>query len=302
LGTYGELILANELIRQAGLSQHPFSILGTEQKLEDAIARLPENHPRRLVFRREIANIRTAAGSAAKQLLQEAEPARLVAVRHTPQEWRQGRTGDLVLTFDGRPAEPVSVKTDKSSKAAVSEGQTPHIGPKWAERYFRVSDKEFAEIMGDLGFGSIAELKSNFLNVARFVAEVLIRKLGIVNGSPTDFTNAKPTDLDAVKYLLRQLLAYKHGGDHSRVIVLSRATGDVTWESLLDSIDVDALTLDRVSFRPSKPRKGRSIGSEFAVKVDGRAVVTFQVKHKRGTAHGTVRETEFGDITTRLLI
>jgi len=70
----------------------------------------------------------------------------------------------------------------------------------------------------------------------------------------------------------------------------------------LDTVDIDSLTSSEVSFRPSRPKFGRRVGSEFAVKVDGRAVVTFQVKHQRGAVHGTAREQEFRDITTRLTL
>jgi hypothetical protein len=90
-----------------------------------------------------------------------------------------------------------------------------------------------------------------------------------------------------VKYLFRQLLVYKKGNDGSHVLIFHRSTGEVKWETLLDAVDIDTLTPDQVSLRPSRPRAGRRIGSEFGIKVDGRAVVTFQVKHRRGRAHGT---------------
>jgi hypothetical protein len=118
--------------------------------------------------------------------------------------------------------------------------------------------------------------------------------------SKTDLTRARCNDLDAAKYLLKQLLSYKKGSDGSNVVILDRARGEVAGEALLDLVDVDALSLDEISFRPSIPR-GNRIGSEFGVKVSGKAVVTFQVKHKRGAAHGTDRQYEFSDITTRLM-
>jgi hypothetical protein len=107
--------------------------------------------------------------------------------------------------------------------------------------------------------------------------------------------------LEAAKYLLRRLRHFKHGNDNSRVIIFDRTTGDVKWESLLDEIDIDRLTADRISFLPSRPR-GHPIASEFGIKIDGRTVVSFQIKHKRGRSRGTAHQYEFSDITTRLRI
>jgi hypothetical protein len=84
------------------------------------------------------------------------------------------------------------------------------------------------------------------------------------------------------------------------VIIFDRSTGGVKWESLLDEVDIDRLILDRVSFLPSRPRGGHPIASEFGVKIDGRTVVSFQIKHKRGSARSTIHHYEFSDITTRL--
>jgi hypothetical protein len=155
--------------------------------------------------------------------------------------------------------------------------------------------------MLDLGYHSTAELKAHYLNVARLVAHILIRKLKLADSEPTDFSRARVTDMDALKYLLRQLRYFKHGNDHSRVIIFDRATGAVKWESLLDSIDIERLTPERVSFLPSRPRN-HPIASEFGLRIDGVTVVSFQIKHRRGRARGTARETEFSDITTRLRI
>jgi hypothetical protein len=145
-------------------------------------------------------------------------------------------------------------------------------------------------------------MKADYLNVARLVALILMRKLELTDCEPTDFSRARVGNVEAVKYLFRQLLRYKRGSDESRVVIFDRATGEVKWESRLDAVDIDALTGERISFRPSRPRGGRPIGSEFGIKVDGRVVVTFQVKHKRGRSRGTAEGDDFGDITTRLQV
>jgi hypothetical protein len=138
------------------------------------------------------------------------------------------------------------------------------------------------------------------LNVAQLVAQTLIRKLALEGYKPNDFAEAKIGNLEAAKYLLIQLLRYKKGNDSSHVIIFDRRTAEVKWESLLDSVDIDGLSLERISLLPSRPRGGRVVGSTFGVKVDGKTVVTFQVKHKRGALRETSHRNEFSDITTRL--
>ena len=63
----------------------------------------------------------------------------------------------------------------------------------------------------------------------------------------------------------------------------------------------EGITAERISFLPSRPRNN-SIGSEFGIKIDGKTIVSFQIKHKRGSLRGTTRQYEFSDITTRLRI
>jgi len=300
LGTYAEVMLANELIAISHIKQPAFDVTRSKSKLLDAINRLPDSHPSRAIFQREIANIEAGVKLGAAALLKQAGNARLIRVRHTALEYADAKAADLRLEFSDRAELPVSIKTDKSNKVAVAEGQTPHIEEKWAERYFRVSPAEFDKTINELGFSTMSELKSSYLNVARLVADVLIKRLGLADCKPTDFSKARVTNVAALKFLLHQLIFFKSGKDRSRVIIFDRSTGDVKWESLLDEIDIDALTADRVSFLPSRPRGGHPIASEFGIKIDGKTVVSFQVKHKRGSARSTIHQYEFSDITTRL--
>lgn len=302
LGTYAEVMLGNELISLTHIKQQPFDVTRSRLKMLEAIDRLPAGHRSRGIFQREIANIEAGAKLGAIELLKQTGGAPLTGVRHTALEYADANAADLRLEFAGRTDLPVSVKTDKSKKVAVSEGQTPLIEEKWAARYFRVSQRELNGMIADLGFQSIGDMKSNYLNVARLVAEVLIRKLGLVECEPTDFSRARVTDLGALKFLLHQLVLFKSGKDRSRVIIFDRSTGELKWESLLDEVDIDRLTAERVSFLPSRPRAGHAIASEFGVKIDGRTVVSFQIKHKRGAARSTIHHYEFSDITTRLRI
>jgi len=302
LGTYAELVLANELIALRQLTQPTFDTTRSIGKMRGAMDSLLSAHPSRAVFQREISNIEAAARQGAVELLTKIGKGTLRRVRHVPREFANASAGDLILEFTDRPKVPISVKTDKSGKVALAEGQTPEIGKKWAERYFKVTGAELNAMIRELGFSGMVELKSHYLNVARLVAEVMIRKLDLEEHQLADFSQAKVRNIDAVKHLLRQLLLFKKGNDQSHVIIFSRSTGEVKWESLLDAIDLDSLTGDRISLLPSRPRGGRPIGSEFGIRIDGKTVVSFQVKHRRGRTRGTLHQYEFSDITTRLRI
>jgi beta-lactamase class A len=299
LGTYAELLLANQLIEQGKLAQPRFAVAKTETKLNAALAQLPEADARRARMQREVAHIRSAAQLGAQQLLANSGKT-LAAVRHTAREFADAKAGDVRLEFSDGTALPVSVKTDKSNKVAVAEGQTPDLFNKWLARYFNVTREEYDGLLRELGFAGEAELKSHYRNVARLVAEVLIRKLALENCALNDFSRARVTNFAAAQHLLKQLRHYKHGADHSRVIIFDRADGEVKWASRLDAVDLDTLTAERITFLPARPRHGQPTATEFGLKLDRQTVVTFQIKHRRGSAKGTARQYEFSDITTRL--
>jgi hypothetical protein len=299
LGTHAELVLANALIAQGTLAQPLFDTTRSRNKMTAAIASLPVAHPSRVVFQIEIVNIEQAAPHGARAILQQAGGS-LVRVQHTAREFAEAKAGDLKLEFADRAPLALSVKTDKSKRVAVAEGQTPDIANKWAARYFRVTESELQAMLTELGFSSLAEAKSHYLNVAQLVAQVLMRKLELKHCQPHDFSQAQVGNLEAAQYLLRQLRHYKHGNDASRVIIFDRTTGAVKWDSLLDGIAIETLTVEQLSFLPARPRGGRVVASEFGLKVNGQTVVSFQIKHKRGKARGTAAQYEFSDITTRL--
>ena len=302
LGTYAEIVLANMLIKSSGLLQSPIDVSRSSNKMHEAINALPHGDLRRSIFEQEVKNIENAAILGAQELIRKLLHRTLVQIRHVPREYNNASAGDLRLECSDGYELPVSVKTDKSGRTAVAEGQTPDIWEKWSHRYFQVSQSEFIEMMVGLGFSTPGNLKTHYLNVARLMANILISKLGLEDCQPNDFSAARVTNLPAIKYLFKQLLLFKSGRDESHVIIFERSTGNLKWESILDSIDIEGLTSDRVSFRPARPRPPQSISSEFGVKVDGKVVVSFQVKHKRGALRDTNRKTEFSDITTRLFI
>jgi hypothetical protein len=135
LGTYAELSLANELISCAKISQPFFDKSQSQSKMVSAINSLPESHLSQGIFQKEIANIEKAAQRGASEILAKVK-GELQNVQHVAREYSDARAGDLLLLFADHPAVPISVKTDKSGRVAVAEGQTPDIRSKWAERYF----------------------------------------------------------------------------------------------------------------------------------------------------------------------
>jgi beta-lactamase class A len=302
LGTFAELKLANKLIELAAIDQFPFALTASEAKMRNAYERIPTTHPARKRFETEKGNIAAATERGAHALLSRTDKSALIRVHHTAKDFSDAKAADLVLEFRRELMWPISVKTEKSNKIAVAEGQTPEIFEKWASRYFQITQSEFEALQRELRHSSLTEMKSNYLNVSRLVAQILIRQLGLADCHPDDFSRARVTKLEAAKFLFRRLLQFKHGNDGSTVIIFDRESGAVAWESKLESIDIEKLTAGRISFRPSRPRNGQPIASEFGIKIDGQTVVTFQIKHKRGKARGGERQFEFSDITTRLIM
>lgn len=302
LGTFAELSLANQLITLGDIAQRRFDLTFQQAKMETAIDSLPQEHPKRIAYPREIANIERAAAEAASMLLDQVARTELRGIEHVARDYAGAKGADLLLSFPNRPPLPGSVKTDKSGRQRSRTDRPRRFARSGPRDTSRLVTRNSTASCSTWASSRLPELKAHYLNVAEFVVEVMIRKLQLSNCSKTDLSYARTNNINAVKHVLSQLLVYKNGTDNSRVVILSRTSGQVIWETLLDTVDIDSLTSSEVSFRPSRPKFGRRVGSEFAVKVDGRAVVTFQVKHQRGAVHGTAREQEFRDITTRLTL
>lgn len=302
LGTYAEITLANEIIKTYEIDQQLIDYGNSIEKMNSAIERLSSKDTAREVFTAEIENIKKGSAECVTLLRSKFSIQNPTGVLHSAKDFSNAKAADLQIICDDTSRIILSVKTDKSGKVAIADGQTPFIFEKWAHRFFQMSRFEYDHLLVELGYDSENHLKTHYLNVAKFVATVLIAKPGIENYQIDDFSQARSTNIDAVKYLLNQLLFYKKGSDNCHVVVNDRKTGKVKWETLLDSIDIDRLTLSDVTFIPSRPRYGRLIGSEFGIKIQGKTIVSFQVKHKRGKARETDRKSQFSDITTRLRI
>lgn len=227
---------------------------------------------------------------------------RAKAVLHTPQVFRQGQAADLVvLTADGDDAH-FSLKIDKPGRAALAEiGQTTDVHKLFAI-LFRMAPTDVDGLALELfGKQRVQDVFDRSDNVVRILQVALIRALGLSAGDheaqPNDLSNARPTNLDAVRRLFRMVKQYKSGSDEAVVIVVDRQTGQVSTEFLIDRIDPDLLRLEDIGFTPCRPRQGGyRWGTEPCIKYRDRAVFSLQVKHRRGRNTGP----EFSDITTRV--
>src|SRR5579871_2693670 len=94
LGTYAELILGNEIIRCSSLSQMPFEISGSTQKMRKAIDNLPAGHISRQIFELEIRNIEHAAKQGAEELIKNLLHTTLVQVRHVATKYQDANAAD----------------------------------------------------------------------------------------------------------------------------------------------------------------------------------------------------------------
>jgi hypothetical protein len=71
LGTYAELSLANALIAVANASQPLFDLRRSKAKMVEAIGALPEGHPSRITFQKEIVNIEKGSQQGAIEILNQ---------------------------------------------------------------------------------------------------------------------------------------------------------------------------------------------------------------------------------------
>ncbi|MDP2104320.1 MAG: hypothetical protein Q8K26_05360, partial [Candidatus Gracilibacteria bacterium] len=214
------------------------------------------------------------------------------------QEYRQGNARDVYIELSNNETLNFSLKTDKSGKIALFEGQTSDIFEKVYKRYFNLSIEAYENIKLLL-FNTIDEyiIFEKFDNVAGLTQQVFINQLGLINGDVglNNLGNALATNDINLKYLIRQLMRYERSDDNSIVIGVNRLTGDLLGKTLIDNVDFDNFNLSDFTFLPCKPRKYR-FGTEPGIKYKGKAIVSFQAKHKRGRNPSL----KFSDITIRL--
>ena len=179
---------------------------------------------------------------------------------------------------------------------AISEWQTPKIFEKVYNRYFQLSLKDYENLKQEL-FHTRDEknIFEDFQNIALLTQKVIIKQFSLINVEINNFKNAKITNLENFKFFLLQLKKFKNGKDNAFVLLVNRTTGNVGFESILDSLDLNNISLEDFSFTPCIPRWYK-YATEPGIKYRWKTFISFQIKHKRGKWVSD----KFWDITIRL--
>lgn len=293
LGTLAELLIANEIISVQHLRQPLFEEARHREDINRALARLPPRLAHKApTLQSELTNVEAAARRAAIHLLALKPLLVLAEVRHTA-AIHGGRAADLVLVWSDGSESPVSVKTLKYPRLAIAElGQTPSI-PLFAEVFYQFTEDELNRLCeAELGM-SVPYARAHYRDTAHLLQHIVLRALEIEGAVVNDWSGGRPTRLDRIQHLLREVRRKIHGEDNSLLVILSRQDGSCGSSAQIDSLDVEALELGRVSFSPCRGVGGYC--TEIAIKVDNRRLLTHQVKHQRNP-----RTEAFRDITTRV--
>ncbi len=323
LGTYNEFAVANKIIMACNLRKPLFSLEASKIKMQNAINLLDMKDPRRQIFQEEIKNIETAAEQVVKKIQILITPAEIIDVKHVAKNYAGGNAADLEISIKLATEIkklPISLKTDKSGKAALADiGQTSDLN-KWFRYMFNMEKEELDAVISKMAPGSnLTELKRNYLNIAHLVQRVFIDKLGLVDAGLVDirpgdnqqslkttsinnFSLAQPTNLAAVKHLVETVKRFSRGNDEAIVLVTNRTSGTVSTDATIDKVVLPTLSLKDISFRPSIPKAGYSYGSEIGIKYKGEVIFTVQIKHQRGASLTEANKMYFHDITTRLIV
>jgi hypothetical protein len=301
LGTYFELLVANQLIDAYALPQPEFDLSVANEKISAALLALSQD-TRQAVLAREAQMILAAASACVSRLRSILAGQTLLRVDHTAAQYVGGAAADLVLHTAEGEVVPVSLKTDKSSKSALADmGQTSNLY-KWFAELFSLSQTELEQRSMEATGLTLAEAKLDFQNIAHLVQAVLIESLGLEEARINDLGRARPSNEEATRHLFRRVKFFKGSHDRAIVLVADRRTGAVSGDALIDEVDPESLDIAAVGFTPSSPAPHYRYGSTIGVKYLGRTLFDFQIKHQRGPGLSPERRRTFRDITTRLRI
>ncbi|MEF2175499.1 MAG: hypothetical protein V3575_03410 [Candidatus Absconditabacteria bacterium] len=247
-------------------------------------------------FDKEIENIKKGAKESINFINQYTLNNKIKNITLSSQDFRVGNSRDLYIDLDNGKQLNFSLKTDKSGKVALFEGQTPDIFTKVYKRYFLLTEDEYKSIKIKL-FNTEDEkiIFEDFQNVALLTQTVILVKLGLENAKINNFKYATITNQAVLNNLIEKLKYYKSGDDESIILLVNRETGNIGAKTILDDIDLQNLNLKDFSLTPCIPR-GHNYATEPGIKYKGKTFVSFQVKHKRGSNSSE----KFQDITIRL--
>lgn len=302
LGTYFELLVYDCTVKYYHLAQELSDKTEVIKKLQlgiDLYSIFFKNNEYKKNYAQEKKNIELGAEKAMEKIISLIQNKTVTSVRSSAQDFRNGNARDIVITLTSWEEINFSLKTDKSWKVAISEGQTPLIQEKVYKRYFNLNDQDFNNLKRELFWSQdIEQIKSNYQNIAHLTQRIFILQLGLQGAEVNNMGKGKITNIKNLKYLLKQLKFYERSSDGSILIGVDRLTGALLPNTILDEIDLNNINLNDFSFLPARSRKPNWYGTEPWIKFKNQTFVSFQTKHQRWK-HSSQR---FGDITIRLKI
>jgi hypothetical protein len=195
---------------------------------------------------------------------------------------KSGRAEDIVCHFTDGSQLPVSIKTDKSGKIALSGyGQTSL--PSMAVPCYGYDEEELERVAREQMDMALDDAESDADTRAMLLKLVLIERLGLedvdidVGKGTSDFTNARVTDGDGARQLFNAVAQGLLGKNRAEILVINRTSGDVAWSKapVLTLSEMTEDTIEKIRFVAST---GRTIGFKF----DDKYMFEHQVHSGRG--------------------
>lgn len=304
LGTYFELIVHNALIGAFSLRQELLPTQRYEVAMRTVVDELREGgDDRSSMLELEIERIGSSGPLAVQNLRDRPRMAgaTICAVRHTASEFGGGNAGDLLLDLIDGDNVPVSCKTDKSNRVALAGvGQTSIEN---AARAFYGVDSDGLEALSRSELNkSLDEVKQSYYTTSHLWRLLMIERLAIEGAQLNDFSEAKPTNVEGVRFLLAAVKGAIHGVDDALLLRVDRRTGEVAGDTAVDDLDPQKVRTEDISFTPGRPNPGKPVGTQIGIKWEGpggkasRTIFTHQVKRQRGKNPSEA----YRDITTRV--
>lgn len=297
LWTYFELLLFDKISNFYWLNLPCSDKEVTLDKMENWILLYEKFFPNNdydIDFRNEIKNIKNWAQNSLIEIKNKVWNYKIIKLTHSAQDYSIGNARDIYITLQSGEDLNFSLKTDKSWKVAISDGQTPKIFEKVYNRYFDLSAEDYESLK--LEYFETADEKiifEDFQNVALLTQIVLLKQFNLEGAEINNFKAAKIKNSRVLEYFIDQLKIHKNWKDNASVLFVDRLSWEVGFESILDNIfDIN---VEDFSFTPTIPRNYK-YATEPWIKYKWKTFVSFQTKHKRGKNPSN----KFQDITIRL--
>lgn len=299
LWTYFELLLFDKINEFYSLWLDETNKEATIWKMEHWIELYNiffENNEYKVDFKQEIDNIEKWAFFSLEKIKEKIRDEKISNLTHSAQDYSNWNARDIYITLESWEDLNFSLKTDKSWKVAISDGQTPKIFEKVYNRYFDLSAEDY-EVLKLEHFQTTDEkvIFEDFQNVALLTQIVLLKQFDLEDAEVNNFKTARIKNVWVLEYFIEQLKIHKNWKDNASVLFVDRLSWEVGFESILDNIfDIN---VEDFSFTPTTPRSYK-YATEPWIKYKWKTFISFQTKHKRGKNPSD----KFQDITIRLRV